>query len=182
MYASPRGDTAAVVKAGIAITEGQLFDDDCLDGTFVSGLLDGLLELRRDHIDLHLGQLIAQLKDVRTGITTKPTGGASIFDFDCHNTSPLTNHRSLKLAIIVSEWRIVNKKLSAACQICGNSFWGRLVLPNSAILAADIAPISLLLALFEPMQGHKLKIGKIDLAVAVYVACDDGSAGRLAKI
>ena len=66
-----------------------LFDDDCLDGAFFSGLLNGVLVLFRNIIDDNLGHLVAQLENFRAGIRTKPAGSAGIFNFDFHNKSPL---------------------------------------------------------------------------------------------
>ena len=65
-----------------------LIHDDCLDRAFLGGLLNAIFVLFRYLIDDNLGHIFAQLENFRTGIHTKPAGGAGIFNSDYHNQIP----------------------------------------------------------------------------------------------
>jgi signal peptidase I len=69
-----------------------LFHYDCLDGTFISGLLNSVFVFGRNLINDDLCHILAHLEDFGAGITTKPTGGASISNTDFHNESPFCDY------------------------------------------------------------------------------------------
>lgn len=58
--------------------------DDSFDGAFVSGLLDGVFQLRRDRRNLHFGHCVAHLKDFRASVNAKSAGSAIIFNSNFH--------------------------------------------------------------------------------------------------
>ena len=75
--------------SGAANCRGELFYDDGLDGAFVGGLLDGVLEFRWDFIDNDSCHFRAHLENVGAGVDAELAGGACVFDSCFHNLSPL---------------------------------------------------------------------------------------------
>ena len=67
----------------------ELFYFNCFDGAFISGLLGGVLKLRRHFIDDDLCDVIAHLIDFRAGFNAQAAGGTAIVNSYFHKFFPL---------------------------------------------------------------------------------------------